>query len=172
MWEFVSGLLKNPEMLREGLEKMIEAEREGMRRDPAREAKAWLERIADVDRKRSRFQDMAAEGYITLDELGAKLRELNETRGTAQRELCNLEQRRARMEGLEQDKASLVEEFAGRIPEAIEELTQEDQHRVYRMLRLEVYVHPNGYLDVRGAVRGRLRIQRQHGYVVPPAGYI
>jgi hypothetical protein len=36
-----------------------------------------------VERKRSRFQDMAAEGYITFDELGAKLLELDEIRSTA-----------------------------------------------------------------------------------------
>jgi DNA repair ATPase RecN len=126
VWEFISGLLKDPEMLREGLEKMIEAEREGMRGDPGMQDKAWLERIAEVDRKRSRFQDMAAEGYITLDELGAKLRELNETGETAECELRNLEQRRARVEELEQDKVSLFEEFADRIPEAIEELKEEE----------------------------------------------
>jgi recombinase-like zinc beta ribbon protein len=40
VWEFVSGVLKDSERLRVGLEKMIERERDGMRGDPDREAKA------------------------------------------------------------------------------------------------------------------------------------
>ena len=37
--------------------------------DPEREAKAWLEKLAEVDRKRARYQEMAVEELITLDEL-------------------------------------------------------------------------------------------------------
>jgi hypothetical protein len=58
---------------------MIKKEREGMRGDPEREAKSWLERISEVGRKRSSFQDMAAEGLIDFDELRAKLVALEET---------------------------------------------------------------------------------------------
>jgi hypothetical protein len=32
-------------------------------------------------------------------------------------------------------------------------LTGEERHRVYRMLRLQVYVSPDGDLDVRGVLR-------------------
>ena len=62
VWEFVSGLLKNPEQLRADLDRMIELERQGLREDPDREAKAWLEKLSEVDRKRSGFQDMASRG--------------------------------------------------------------------------------------------------------------
>jgi hypothetical protein len=54
------------------------AERDGLREDPDQEAKAWAENLADVDRKRARFQDMAAEGLIHFDELRAKLVALEE----------------------------------------------------------------------------------------------
>jgi site-specific DNA recombinase len=152
VWEFVSGLLQDPERLRRGLEELIAREREGLRGDPAREASAWLEKLADVGRKRARFQDMAAEGYITFDELGAKLEELEEIRRTAERELDELNQRRARLEDLERDKASLLEKFSSVVPERLAELTAEERHQIYRMLRLEVYVSPNGDLDIRGAI--------------------
>ena len=52
---------------------MIELEREAMRGDPEREAKAWLDKLAEVDRGRSILQDMAAKGLITFEELRAKL---------------------------------------------------------------------------------------------------
>ena len=61
VWETVSGILKDPEQLRADLERMIQIEREGIHDDPKREAKGWLDKLAEVDRKRSGFQDMAAE---------------------------------------------------------------------------------------------------------------
>src|ERR687897_2717065 len=90
VWELVSGLLKDPERLRAGLDEMIEAERAGMRGDPEAESLAWLDKLAALDSKRSHYQDMAAEGHITFEELGAKLRELAAHRHTAERELEDL----------------------------------------------------------------------------------
>jgi hypothetical protein len=39
------------------------------------------------------------------------------------------------------------------MPEALDELTGEERHQIYRMLRLQVFVYPNGDLDVRGVLR-------------------
>ena len=39
------------------------------------------------------------------------------------------------------------------LPEALDELTGEERHQVYRMLRLQVFVYPNGDLEVRGVLR-------------------
>jgi hypothetical protein len=100
VWGVVSGLLQDPERLRAGLDEMIERKRDGPRGDPEQEVRVWLEKLSDVDCKRSRVQDMAAEGHITLDELGAKLRELDELRKTAEQELNDLKQRRARIADL------------------------------------------------------------------------
>jgi hypothetical protein len=86
VWGFVSGLLKEPEHIRRDLE-MIALQREGKGEDPDREAKAWAEKLAEVDSKRSRYQDMAAEGLITFDELRAKLGDLRKIREAAERDL-------------------------------------------------------------------------------------
>jgi site-specific DNA recombinase len=153
VWDLISGLLKDPERLRAGLEEMIEAERAGMRGDPEEEALAWLDKIAALDSKRSRYQDIAAAGHITFEELGAKLRELAADRTTAERELEDLNLRRSRLEDLERDKATLLKEYAGMVPAALDELTGEERHQIYRMLRLQVFVSPDGDLDVRGVLR-------------------
>ena len=153
VWDLISGLLKDPGRLREGLNEMLEAERSGMRGDPEAEAVAWLGRIAALDAKLSRYQDMAAEGHITFDELGAKLRELEAERATAEGELEELNVRRSRLEGLERDKETLLEDYASMVPEALDELAGEERHQIYRMLRLQVHVSPSGDLDVRGVLR-------------------
>ncbi len=153
VWNLISGLLKDPERLRRGLEEMIEQERAGMRGDPEAEAMAWLGRLSALDAKRSRYQDMAAEGHITFEELGAKLGELEEQRKAAERELKELNLRRSRLEELERDKETLLEHYANMVPEELDKLTGEERHQVYRMLRLQVYVSPEGDLDVRGVLR-------------------
>lgn len=150
VWEFVSSLLKHPQRVRQGLEAMIETEREGMHGDPEREAKLWLERIAEADRRRGTFQDMAVEGLITFDELRAKLAALEDTRKTARRELEALSRRRKRIEELERDKDALLESYAGTVPEALDVLTPEERHRVYKMLRLQVALGPDTPPEVSG----------------------
>jgi site-specific DNA recombinase len=153
VWCLAAGLLKDPERLRVGLDEMIEAERAGMRGDPEAKARAWLDRLASLDAKRSRLQDMAAEGHLTFQELGAKLRELEEQRATTEEELNKVRLHRARIEDLERDRDTLLAEYAGMIPEALDELTGEERHQIYRMLRLQAYFHPDGDLDVRGVLR-------------------
>jgi hypothetical protein len=98
---FVFGLLTDPEQLREDMERMVELERKNVRGDPEREAKVWLDKLAEADRKRSGFQDMAAEGLITFEELGEKLAGLEEGRTVAEEELKALEAKRSRLEQLD-----------------------------------------------------------------------
>ncbi len=69
---------------------MIELEREGLRGDPDRETKAWIEKLTEVSRMRGSYQEMAAKGLITFEELEEKLLGLEETRKTAERELQSL----------------------------------------------------------------------------------
>jgi len=151
VWGFVSGLLKHPEHVWKGLEAMIEKERrEGMRGNPERETKWWLERLSEVDRKRSSFQDMAAEGLISFDELRSKLAALEETRKTARRELKALSHRREKIEELERDKNVLLESYVGMVPEGLDALTLEERHRLYKMLRLQVVLGPGAPPEVSG----------------------
>jgi len=151
VWDLVSGLLKDPERLRDGLERIIEEERKGVRGDPEREARMWLEKITEADRKRSGFQDMAAEGLITFDELRAKLADLEETRELVRNELEALEASQTRLRDLERNADTLLKCYLGMVPEALKKLTPEERHRIYKMLRLVVTVQPEGILGVSGA---------------------
>ena len=151
VWEAVSGLMKDPEQLRSDLQKVIDHERRDSRGEPQREAKVWLGKLTEVDRKRSGFQDMAAEGLISLDELRIKLVGLEELRNTAQRELDTLASRQERFEALERDKEAILESYARMAPEALDGLTPEERHQFYRVLRLRVIVEPDGATQISGA---------------------
>ena len=122
-----------------------------MRGDPEKEAETWLRKMSEVDRKRSGFQDLAAEGLIKLDELRAKLAELEETRQTAEKELETLKHRQRHLEELERDKDAVLETYARMAPEALNALTPEERHQFYKMLRLRVSAYPDSSLEVSGA---------------------
>jgi len=59
--------MRDPDRLRAGMDTVIGMHRFAPRGSPEREAKTWLDRLAEVDRKRARYQEMAAEELITLD---------------------------------------------------------------------------------------------------------
>jgi hypothetical protein len=140
--------MKDPDALREDLERMVELERRDMGGDPDREARAWLEKLAEADRMRSGYQDLAAKGLMTFDELGEKLKTLDDTRAQARRELDALKDRSERVERLELDKEALLVSYEAITPEALDSLSSEDRNTFYKLLRLEVLAHPDRSIEV------------------------
>lgn len=139
-------MMKNPEQLRDDLERMIDLEKQGVHGDPDVEAKAWLDKLAEVEDERRGYLRLAARGSITNAELDETLAELEETRSIAERELAALRNRQEAIEALERDKTALLEHYARIAPEALDALTPEERHQLYRMLRLEVIVRPDANL--------------------------
>ena len=45
VWSFVSGLLKDPERIRAGVERLVDEERAAGRGDPERESRAWMDQL-------------------------------------------------------------------------------------------------------------------------------
>ena len=46
-----------------------------------------------------------------------------------------------------------MEHYAGLVPEALDDLTGEEKHQVYRMIRLRVTIRQDGGLDAEGVLR-------------------
>jgi hypothetical protein len=113
---------------------------------------------------RSGYQDLAAKGLMTFDELGEKLQGLEETRKTAEGELEVLRSRRERIEELERDKELLLKSYASMAPEALDSLLPEERHQVYQMLRLKVVAHVDSTLEVSGAFTGNDLSKSETGY--------
>jgi len=158
IWDFVARLLKDPQTIRTGMERLIEQERSVNRGDPERTTRAWAEKLAECARLRAAYQDQQAAGLMTLEELGAKLTQLEEARRHAEREIMALKDFQERVEKLEEDRDALLESMASAVPEALDDLTGEERNKVYRMLRLEVTPTAEGF-----AVTGALRASLQNG---------
>ncbi len=148
VWEFVCGILQDPEQLTEDLYRMIELEKEGMRGDPQEAQRVWLQKLSEVEEERRGYQRLAARGKMTDAEFDEALAELEETRQTADRELENLRGRTSRIEELERDAEALVESYTQMAPEALESLEPSERHQLYAMLGLRVSVKLDDALEV------------------------
>jgi hypothetical protein len=128
----------------------IELERQATCGDPHREAKIWLDKLAEAQSERRGYLRLAVKERMSDAELDAALAELEEVRKTAESELAAIENRREMIEQLERDKEGLLDHYAAIAPEALDSLTPEERHQFYKMLRLEVFVRPDAKLEVGG----------------------
>jgi site-specific DNA recombinase len=55
VWDYVSGVMKDPEQLRDDLDRMIELERRERRGDPDKATKLWADKLVEIDTKRARY---------------------------------------------------------------------------------------------------------------------
>jgi hypothetical protein len=150
IWNFVSGLLRDPERIRDGLNRLIENERANVGRDPERDAEFWSRKISEVEVERRGYHRLAAKGHMTDVELSAALLDLDETRETAERELEAVRVRGEALKRLEDDRDALMESYAGAVKETLEDLEPEERHRIYKLLRLSVRFRPDWPLEVSG----------------------
>jgi hypothetical protein len=161
VWGFVTGLLKDPDRLRAGLERMVEWDRASSRGNPEKEIRAWVERLGQIDRERSDFQDMAAEGLITIDELRTKLAALEESRKTATAEVERIRERAERARALESDTEALLRTYSAMVPAGLKALDPDERRRVYGMTRLRIEIAPDGAMHARGVLGEPLGAARE-----------
>jgi site-specific DNA recombinase len=164
VWEGVSEILGEPERLRRGLQKMLEREQEASSVDHEEEQRVWREKLSEIGRKRANFQELAAEGLMTKEELRSKQDTLELARETAERELRLASERSERLSALERDAEHLLEAYEKRCVEGLADLSPEERREVYKQLDLNVEAHPDGKLEAAWAlnasfskVRGRSR---------------
>ncbi len=151
VWAFVSDLLKDPERLAAGMDRLIEQEMSGRADAPEREAKILSKKIEECARLRAAYQNQQAAGLMTIEELADKLEELEGVKVLAETELANLAERRHRADELHQDKEALLAFRSEAVVRGLDELAPEQKSEVYRLLKLEVSPVPEG-ICVSGAL--------------------
>ena len=139
VWDFVRGMMTEPENLVADLDRMIEVKRSDRRGDPAKELKAWTDELAKLERMRDGYHDQAAEGLLGFDKLREKLADLDRRRATVENELEVLKGRGEELERLERDRDAVVSHYATLAPEVLESLGPEKRHRFYGILGIRVF---------------------------------
>jgi site-specific DNA recombinase len=150
VWGFVRKLLRDPERIRAGIDRLIEEERTDAGRDPKRDAEFWSRKMTEVEIERRGYHRLAAKGHMTDEELAAALSELDEVRETAERELETAQARGEARRRLEHDRDALMESYAGMVGGALEDLAPEERHRIYKLLRLGVRFRPDWPMEITG----------------------
>jgi hypothetical protein len=134
------------------LNRLIEQEKSGSHGDPEKEARAWLETLSTIERKRSGFQEITAEGLMSLPELKERLAQLDEEREIAEEALDTLKLQRSRIETLERDAEALLTSYADKMPERLDELYPAERQRIYKMLRLKASLYADGGTKLSGVL--------------------
>jgi len=148
VWQPVRAILSDPERLRADLDAMIEMKRQAYRNDPREEINHWLKILADANEKRAKYQRAYAADVMTLADLKARLAELEQERLIAERELESLRLREQDIADLERDRDALLETYAGASEEALDSLTPEQRHNLYKSLRIGVLAPADGSTEI------------------------
>jgi vacuolar-type H+-ATPase subunit I/STV1 len=138
VWEAVKGVLLDPDRLERGLNAYLESEKEKDGGDAEKEARVFTDRIAEVDRKRSAYQDLVADGLMEREELRAKLDALSHQKA-AEEGLNALEERRRRVRELQLSREKILARYRDAVPEALEEAGGKQRRAVYNTLGLTVW---------------------------------
>jgi DNA repair exonuclease SbcCD ATPase subunit len=139
VWEAVKGVLLHPERLERGLNAYLESEEKKAGGDPEKEARAFTNMIAEVDRKRAAYQDLVAEGLMEREELRAKLDALSHQKAAAEEELNTLEERRRKVRELQLSREKILARYRNAVPEALEEIAGKHRRAVYNTLGVTVW---------------------------------
>jgi hypothetical protein len=148
VWESVRAILSDPERLRDDLDAMIEMKRRVSRNDPTEEMNHWLRVLADADEKRAKYQRAYAADVMNLADLKARQAELDQEYQIAERGLASLRLREREIADLERDRDALLESYAGASEDALDALTPEQRHNLYKSLRIGVLAHADGSTEI------------------------
>src|SRR5215208_3709402 len=143
--DFVFGVLSDRDTIQRGLNSMIQRETEELRDDPEQVVTTLEDRLSQNTHLRRAYQDQQAAGLMTLEELAAKLEELEDTRKVLEVDLASLERSQQKAKELENDRDAVVASLAASIPEALDNLTGEEINTVYPKLRLRLIPSEEGY---------------------------
>jgi DNA repair ATPase RecN len=156
VWGFVSDILKDPERLRCGLDKMLQQEKALAARNPDKDKEGWLKKLSDLDRQEERLHDLYLEGNIAMGRYEERLSQLKQARRVAEDELERIRDSCSRIEHLERDRDALLDHYSQVATEGLERLEPEERSRVYKMLDLTVLAHENGSFEVKWVLGGDL----------------
>lgn len=135
----VDGLLADPQRITRQIDEAMAAT---SAIPPDDQVRAWEAEVAACTQKRAAYQDQQAAGYMTIDELGAKLQELDDTKATAVAELGRLQDGQQRLSNLEDHKRFVLETFGEGIRLGLYHFPPQLRRQLYELLRLKVTVYP------------------------------
>src|SRR5918998_3012974 len=151
VWQFVSGILKDPAELRRGINKMLDEMKVLASRSPGDDEESWLKKLAELESQEERLLDLYLEGKLEVSRYESRVSQLKHSRKTIEEELGRIRDRTAHIERLENDRDALLSYYSQLAVERLDELEPEERNRIYRMLGLTVLAYEDKKLEARWA---------------------
>ncbi|MDP9412197.1 MAG: zinc ribbon domain-containing protein, partial [Actinomycetota bacterium] len=154
VWREVGALLSEPGRVLAELDRMISRARGRTEGDPRREERTLVGRLADLDRRRDGYVDLAADGDISREILREKLAQVDAAKREVERELAATRDRGRKvgeLEALRDDWASgKLMWFTHADGLDHRSATPEQRRETYRRHRLSVNVEEGGEIVLEG----------------------
>jgi hypothetical protein len=98
-----------------------------------------MNRMAEVDRKRTAYQDLVADGLMDKEELRARLEALSRQKEAAEEGLKTLEERRRKIRELHLSREKILTRYRDTVPEVLEVADGKQRRAVYNTLGVTVW---------------------------------
>jgi hypothetical protein len=157
IWREVYSLISDPDRLKRQHERALERKRKEMRGDPDREARVLVERLEKLERRRSGYLELAADGDISRAELRDKLAEVDRERAETERALRSA---RGSQQSIKEFERSW--HLAGQLLQltaiSFVTISPADRRRLYLALQLRADVDPDGTIRLSGIFDPEIRL--------------
>jgi site-specific DNA recombinase len=151
VWQFVSGILKDPAKLRRGINKMLDEMKTLASRHPSDDEETWLKKLAELESQEERLLDLYLEGKLEVGRYESRVSQLKQSRKSIEEELGRIRDRTSHIERLEHDRDALFSYYSQLAVERLDELEPEERNRIYRMLGLTVLAYEDKKLEAKWA---------------------
>jgi hypothetical protein len=150
VWDSARKFLSDPERVKAEYDRHLARQRAQLRGDPSEETREIVKRLETLERRRSGYIDLAAEGDLTREELRCKLADVDEQREGAGKALREARDRQGTIEKLRRDREMMVGRFSAMRGMDLRILSPENRRRVLQALRIRVEVDKDGNVRISG----------------------
>ena len=109
-----------------------------------------------LEAQEERLLDLYLENTLEMDRYENRLAQIKQSRKSVDEELARIEGRAARVDQLERDRDTVLNNYSRIVPEQLDALEPEKRNRIYKMLDLTVLAQENGSLELKWALESDL----------------
>ncbi len=150
VWNSVRVILSDPERVLRQYDEYVERRKAHLRGDPDREAMALAGRLAKLERRRSGYLDLAADGDMSREDLRAKLAEIECQRKELEEALRSARGRHEMIQKLQREREIVFGRFSAMRDIDLRCALPEERRRVLEGLRVRVQVDKDGNARISG----------------------
>jgi hypothetical protein len=159
VWRAVERFLSDPERVKAEYDRYLAQQKAQLTENPGEEAHEITERLKRLERRRSGYQDLAADGDMTREELRSKLAYVDEQREAARKGLREARAHEETLQQLRRDRKMMLGRFSAMRGMDLRSLSPEDRRRVLQALRTRVEVDKDGNVSISGVFDGHITDQ-------------